>query len=136
MTPAHRIDLRLHSGIPVLDVCGEWAASLGDKLSEAIGQLARAGHYEIVVNMQRAAKVGAAALSALTPMARVVRSHHGHVEIVATAEQLSSMAGEEVARHFRMATSEASAIGRIKGQSIRSPGTSVTAHMDMPSGTR
>jgi ABC-type transporter Mla MlaB component len=136
MAPAHRIDLRLHSGIPVLDVWGDWASALSDKLSETIGQLARAGHYEIIVNMQRAAKVGAATLSALTPMARLVRAHHGHVEIVATAEQLSSMAGAEVARHFRMATSEASAIGRIKGQPVRSESPSLTAHVNMPSGTR
>jgi len=121
------LDLRLHSGVPIVDVQGSWEPALTDALSEMIFALSSAGHFDIVVNVQRAALEGISALRSLTRSANAVRSHCGHLDIVGTAEQLEALISERVGGLFRLASSEEGAIGRIKRIPILSTGVRVTA---------
>lgn len=111
------VQLRLHSGIPVVEVQGDWEPSTTDALSEMIRTLSNAGHYDIVVNVQKAALKslnGIAALRSLAEAALTIRSHCGHLDFVGTVEQIDLMIQQQVEQLFRPASSEESAIGRIK----------------------
>ncbi len=123
------IALRLHSGVPVLDVCGEWASSMADAVVETIQALAAAGHLEIIVNLERAKSVGAGVTQALAPLAEWIRTRHGHIELVATAEQLKSMVSQAALGQLRWAASESLAMSHIKGEPVRSEGQNCTAHV-------
>ena len=121
------LNLRVHSGVPIVDVQGIWEPALTDALSEMIGKLASAGHFDIVVNVQRAALEGISALRSLSRSAQAIRAHCGHVDIVGTVEQLDALLIEHVESLFRLALSEEGAIGRIKRIPVLSTGVRVTA---------
>src|SRR5512142_2258303 len=87
MMNAYELRLKLHSGVPVVDVLGEWLPAASDALTERVSALASAGHYEIVVNVQKVATDGRTILTSLTKVAEKVRDHHGHLDLVGTAEQ-------------------------------------------------
>jgi hypothetical protein len=114
MATTYELNLRLNSGVPVVDVVGEWGPAVTDALSEMLGALASAGHFEIVVNVQRAALEGVSALRSLSLTAQSIRSHCGHVDIVGTVEQIEELVRQQVEGLFRLARTEESAIGRIK----------------------
>ena len=114
MATTFELSLRLNSGVPVVDVVGEWGPAVTDALSEMIGALASAGHYEIVVNVQRAALDGISALRSLSRTAQSIREHCGHLDVVGTVEQIEELVRQKVEGLFRLARTEESAIGRIK----------------------
>lgn len=126
------VRLRLHSGIPIVDVEGEWGTAATEALVDMIGALSSAGHYEIIVNIQRAALEGISALRSLARLTKAVRAHCGHINIVASVEQIEEMVRQRMDGLFRLASSEGSAIGRIKRTPILTPGPSCTAR---PRGT-
>lgn len=121
------IRLRLQSGVPVVDVHGEWAQSVTDALADMVHRLAEAGHYEIVVNVQRAALLGISALMSLARAAQTVQRHCGHIDFVTTAEQASELKLHQAQRVFRLAASEASALGHVKRIRIVSTDSGTTA---------
>src|SRR5687767_7412936 len=47
MAAANAVSLRVMSGVPVVEVLGDWAPSVMDSLTNMIGTLAEAGHNEI-----------------------------------------------------------------------------------------
>ena len=118
--------LRLHSGVPVVYVQGSWEPGLTEALSEMIGALTEAGHFDIVVNVQRAALEGILALRALSRTAQAIRSRCGHLEVVGTVEQLDLLLVEQMEKLFRLASSEEGAIGRIKRIPVLSKGVRQT----------
>src|SRR6185503_11375748 len=85
-----------------------------DALSEMIRMLTENGHYDIVVNVQKAALTGIVALSSLSYAAQSVRMHCGHIDVVGTRDQVSELIHCKVERGFRYSVSEETAIGRIK----------------------
>lgn len=121
------LNLRLHSGVPVVDVHGSWEPALTEALSDMIGALTDAGHFDIVVNVRRAALDGILALRALTRSAQAIRSHCGHLDIVGTVEQMDALIVEHMENLFRLASSEEGAIGRIKRIPVLSKGVRVTS---------
>ena len=127
MAAADAVSLRVMSGVPIVEVFGEWAPSVMDSLTGMIGALAEAGHYEIVVNFKRAEISGIDALGSLASVVRLVRSHCGHVDIVGTAEQLRTLVVQPGERSFRLSGSIESAIGRIKRMPILDSGDWTTA---------
>ena len=127
MAAGDAVSLRVMSGVPVVEVFGEWAPSVMDSLTGMIGALAEAGHYEIVVNVKRAELSGIDALGSLASVVRLVRSHCGHVDIVGTAEQLRTLVVQPGERSFRLSGSIESAIGRIKRMPILDSGDWTTA---------
>jgi len=106
MPAGFTLSLRLHSGVPIVDVLGSWDQSLTDALADMVGALASAGHYDIVVNVQRAALEGISALWSLTRAVEAVQSHCGHVDIVGTVDQIDRLLSERVQKLFRFAASE------------------------------
>ena len=127
MAHSTALNLRLHSGVPVVDVQGSWEPALTEALSDMIRTLTEAGHFDIVVNIQRAALEGILALRSLSRAAQVVRSHCGHVDVVGTVEQIDVLLFEHMEKLFRLASSEEGAIGRIKRIPVLSKGVRVTA---------
>jgi hypothetical protein len=130
MAVGKTLNLRLHSGVPVVDVCGAWEPGLLEALSEMIGRLTEAGHFEIVINVQRAALEGILSLRGLTNPAQALRSRCGHLDIVGTVEQLDALLMEPVERLFRVALSEEGAIGRIKRVPVLSKGVRMTTRTE------
>ena len=126
MATGTSLHLRLHSGVPVVDVSGPWEPDLLEALSVIIGSLTEAGHFEIVVNIQRAALDGIFALRGLSNPAAALRSRCGHLDIVGTVEQLDALLMEPMGRLFRVALSEEGAIGRIKRIPVLSKGVRMT----------
>ena len=114
MAASEAVSLRVMSGVPIVEVFGEWAPGVMDSLTKMIGALAEAGHYEIVVNVKRAEISGIDALGSLAGVVRLVRSHCGHVDIVGTADQLRTLVVQQGERSFRLSGSVETAIGRIK----------------------
>ena len=126
MTTSTALNLRLHSGVPVVDVHGSWEPALSEALSEMIRTLTDAGHLDIVVNVQRAALEGILALRARSRSAQAVRSHCGHLDIVGTVEQIDILIFDRMEKLFRLASSEEGAIGRIKRFPVLSKGVRFT----------
>lgn len=127
MPAEEAVRLRVHSGVPIVDVMGDWAPAVADSLAAMIGSLTEAGHFDIVVNVQRAAVSSVMALKALSRAAHAVRDHCGHIDVVGTAEQLDELLCQHMERFFRLAASEETAIGRIKRIPVLAPGQRWTA---------
>src|SRR2546423_8911191 len=122
------LNLRMHSGGPIVEVHGEWEPGVADALKEMIGQLVNAGHFEIVVNIQRAALEGLSALRSLAQTVQAVRSHCGHLDVVGTVEQIQELLQQQTEKLFRLACTEETAIGRIKRLPVITKGVGCTAH--------
>jgi len=127
MSAEEMIQLRVNSGVPIVDVLGEWEAAVLGALTEMVNTLMDAGHYEIVVNVQRATTSGIAGLHSLARAAQAVRLHCGHIDVVGTAEQVDHLLRQQAEKLFRLATSEEVAIGRIKRTPVLSAGSRCTA---------
>jgi anti-anti-sigma regulatory factor len=127
MSGGYQVRLRLHSGIPVVDVRGAWDSRVAEALDEMIHALLNAGHYEIVVNIQRATLEGLSVLCSLAQLAKAIRAHYGHINIVGNVEQIEELLRHKSDKLFRLAISEASAIGRIKRIPIWTSGPSSPA---------
>src|SRR5258708_761533 len=108
------VNLRMHSGVPIVDVHGDWEPGVADALNGMIGQLVRAGHFEIILNVQRAALDGISALRSLGQSVQSIHSHCGHLDVVGTVEQIEELVKEQAVNLFRLACTEETAIGRIK----------------------
>lgn len=126
MSAGYSLSLRLHSGVPILDVLGSWEPALTTALSDTIGALEAAGHFDIVVNIQRASLEGIAALQSLARAAQAIRSHCGHLDVVGTVEQIEALLAHRADGLFRMASTEEGAIGRIKRIPVLTTGVRCT----------
>ena len=127
MAVKDELTLRLHSGIPVVEIGGEWSASLTESVSAMLATLQKAGHFDIVLNVQRAALGGIAGLRSLAGQAQAFRSHHGHLDIVGTVEQIEELVRSGAASLFRLAPSEEVAFSRIKRIPVLASGPCCTA---------
>jgi hypothetical protein len=119
--------LRLHSGVPVVEVRGEWSAGLRETVASMLDSLQQAGHFEIVLNVQRAALCGIVELRSLASEAQAFRSHYGHLDIVGTVEQIEELVRSGLENLFRLAPSEEVALRRIKGIPVFTSGLRFTA---------
>src|SRR2546429_4444899 len=91
MSVEQSVRLRIHSGVPIVEVLGEWLPHVTDAVSDMVRTLAESGHYDIVLNVQHAAVTGISALSSLSKMAKNVRSHCGHIDVVGTKDQVNEL---------------------------------------------
>ncbi len=125
--------LHLHSGIPVVNVEGEWDETTNGLLTETIRQLACTGHFEIIVNLSHATRMPVLErgwLEALDRLAETIRARCGHLDVVATVEQMESGLRRRAQSLLRWATSEEQAICRILGLPVTTPGCRVTARLE------
>lgn len=127
MASGESVRLRMHSGIPIVDVLGDRSEGALRSLVEMVRALVDAGHFDIIVNLKLAAVTGAIWLEGLAKEGRAVRAHCGHIDVVATREQAAALAQGTGDCLFRLATSEGLAIGRIKRIPVLSAGSGSTA---------
>src|SRR5437764_1071111 len=66
MNAQNAVSLRIHSGVPIVDVLGEWAPGVAESVNDMIRSLTASGHFDIVLNIQSATMSGIASLSPLT----------------------------------------------------------------------
>lgn len=130
MAVKDELTLRLHSGIPVVEIGGEWSATLSEAVTSMLASLQHAGHFEIVLNVQRAAMSGMggmAGLRSLAGEAQAFRSHHGHLDIVGTIEQIEELVRGGLESLYRLASSEEAALSRIKRTPVLASGPRIHA---------
>ncbi|MGC8861168.1 MAG: STAS domain-containing protein [Armatimonadota bacterium] len=107
--------LKNAEGIPVLCLGGKVSATSLRAVRFTLEKLASAGHYNVVLNLEKAQAANWSFLTGLADAVRKFREHHGAVDIVATQERIQSLLRvEQVAKLFRLSRSEGQAISRIK----------------------
>jgi anti-sigma B factor antagonist len=115
--------LKNAEGVPILRLGGTITANAVKAVKFTLDKLASAGHYNVVVNIEKAQVANLRFLSGLADSARKFREHHGAVDLVATRDRIQSLPGvDQVTKLFRLSFSEGQAISRIK-RLVRHPGT-------------
>lgn len=110
-----RVQIRNLSGVPVLEVFGEINRVTVRVIEQTASQLARAGHYHLVLNLQSAVIANARALCPLSRLVREVRKHYGGVILVTRLEEVGQKISKDLRGLLRLCSSEAEALLRIKG---------------------
>ncbi|MCE5199787.1 MAG: hypothetical protein ABFD54_01305 [Armatimonadota bacterium] len=109
------IRLRNAEGIPILHLVGTVSKTALKALKSTMDSLASAGHYNIVLNLERASVANWRFLTGLAGAVRNIRSHYGAVDLVVARGPLKQLSGlEPLVRLFRLSASENQAICRIK----------------------
>ncbi|MCX8052917.1 MAG: hypothetical protein N3B12_03845 [Armatimonadetes bacterium] len=112
-----RFEMRLKNaeGVPILRLGGNITATALRAVRFTLDKLASAGHFNVVLNIERAHAANWRFLTGLANSVRKFREHHGTVDIVATQDRIQSLLDvEQIARLFRLSRSEGQAISRIK----------------------
>jgi len=107
------IALRNYAGVPVVELVGELNKKTVAALNDILGKLVQAGHYNVMLNLKRAAWQKDAALESLKKAARLFRVHYGNVEVIADMEQIDGLR-KLSGSLFRFCTSEGQALTRIR----------------------
>ena len=109
------ITLRNYAGVPVLDLVGEINNKTLGTLEEIVERLVGAGHYNVMINLKRAAAQGLTSLDSLKKVAKLVQSHYGNLDLIAEAEQIAGLIQRKsMDKLFRFCTSEGQALTLIR----------------------
>ncbi|MBP6963373.1 MAG: hypothetical protein KBC96_03095 [Armatimonadetes bacterium] len=109
------ITLRNYAGVPVLDLTGEINKHTLERLEEMIERLVSAGHYNVMINLKKAAAQSLRNLESLKKVASLVQSHYGNLDLIADAQQIAGIVHRNsVEKLFRFCTSEGQALSRIR----------------------
>jgi anti-anti-sigma regulatory factor len=107
--------LKNAEGVPVLRLGGNITMTALRAVKFTLEKLASAGHFNVVVNIERAHAANWRFLNGLADAARKFREHHGAVDLVATQERIQHLLHtDQIAQLFRLSRSEGQAISRIK----------------------
>ncbi len=107
--------LKNAEGVPVLRLGGNVTMTALKAVRFTLERLASAGHFNVVVNIERAQAANWRFLTGLADAVRKFREHHGVVDLVATQERIQSLLHvDQIAQLFRLSHSEGEAISRIK----------------------
>jgi len=110
-----KISIRNCGGVPVVEIVGELNRAALRAVESTISTLASAGHYHIVLNIERAVAANLRVVEKLQGAAKHVLRHYGAIDVVAQAGQISQLLGlKNIGRLFRFCTSENEALRRIK----------------------
>lgn len=102
-------------GVPILRVGGAVTKHALSAVGFTLDRLAKAGHYHIVLNIEKAHASSWEFLGGLGDAIANIRKHYGAVDLVATQERIQQILGiTRVAELFRLSDSESQAISRIK----------------------
>ena len=107
------VALRNYAGVPVVELVGEINRQTVATLNDILGKLLQAGHYNVMLNLKRAAWDGNGALDSLKKAAKAFQTHYGYVDLIVEREQLDKLARIPQSL-FRLCTSEGQALTRIK----------------------
>jgi hypothetical protein len=103
------------AGVPILRVGGSVTKHALSAVRFTLDRLAKAGHYNIVLNIEKAHASSWEFLGGLSDAIGNIRNHYGSVDLVATQDRIQQILGiSKVAELFRMSHSESQAIRRIK----------------------
>ncbi|MCL6629891.1 MAG: hypothetical protein K6U00_09860 [Armatimonadetes bacterium] len=115
------IALRNYAGVPVVELVGKVTNTTIASLNQILNRLAQAGHYNVMVNLKRAAWENMKVFSSLEKAAEVFQKHYGYLDVIAEATQIASLLeSHRLSQVLRFCTSEGQALTRIK----RIPGPS------------
>ncbi|MGC8667148.1 MAG: hypothetical protein ACP5VE_03395 [Chthonomonadales bacterium] len=134
MTGMDAVSLRLHSGIPIIDVRAQMGEGAEQVVHRTISALAEAGHFEVILNVCQAGALNRSLLPILVRAAAALRGHCGHLTLVhpqasADVAQLAAQPG------IRITHSEIEALARIKRMRLLSPGPICRAYLAEYGGT-
>ena len=103
------------AGVPILRVGGSLSKHALNAVRFTLDRLATAGHYHVVLNIEKAQASSMEFLGGLADAVDNIRRHYGAVDLVATHERIQQILGiDRVATLFRLSQSENQAIRRIK----------------------
>lgn len=108
------IRLRNLEGVPVIQLSGTVTRGAVRAVRSTIIRLARAGHFNVILNVERVRSADWGFLSGLSDALAAVRSHYGAIELVAAPEAMAELLGNKSARDFRLCRNERQAISNIK----------------------
>ncbi len=111
---AFRVLIRNMSGVPVLEVFGEINRTTVRLIERTASELAKAGHYHMVLNIENAVLANARALAPLSRLLREVKRHYGGVILVTRLEQVGQRVSRELQGLLQLCASEAEALLKIK----------------------
>jgi anti-anti-sigma regulatory factor len=111
---AFKVLIKNMSGVPVLEVFGEINRTTVRMIERTAFELAKAGHYHLVLNIENAAVANARALAPLSRLLREVKRHYGGVILVTRLEQVGQRISRELQGLLQLCASEAEALLRIK----------------------
>jgi len=107
------IALRNYAGVPVVELVGEINKQTTATLNDILGKLMQAGHYNVMLNLKRAAWDNLGALDALKRAAKLFRTHYGNVDLIVDRDQVEKLKRLPQSL-FRLCVSEGQALTRIK----------------------
>lgn len=110
------IRLKNAEGVPILELGGNITKTALKAVKFTLDRLSNAGHYNVVLNIEKAQATNWRFLMGLAGAVRNIRQHYGVVDLVATQERIQQLLRiGQVGRLFRLSESEGQAISRIKG---------------------
>lgn len=118
MATTNHMGLYLLSGIPVVQLHGDWDEATERHLAETVTRLMQTGHLEIIVNlsqMQRLPLTERRWLEGLERIAATLRGRRGWLDMVGTFEQVEAGLRLQALHLLRWATSEEQALSHIFG---------------------
>jgi anti-anti-sigma regulatory factor len=111
----YEIRLRNAEGVPILHLAGDITKSALNAVKTTLDHLASAGHYNIVLNIERAHLVNMSFLTGLADAARNIRAHYGAVDLIVSDDARKQLpVASQITRLFRLCASESQAILQIK----------------------
>lgn len=111
----YEIKLKNAAGVPILQIGGTITKAALNAVKITLDRLASAGHYNIIINIEKVQSSNWDFLSSLTGSIDKIREHYGSVDLVAGQEKIQQLLGmDTISRMFRLAKSEGQAILRIK----------------------
>ncbi len=109
------IRLRNAEGVPVVRLGGYITKSALKAIGLCLDRLASAGHYHVVLNIEKAHSANWRFLTGLAGTIRGIRRHYGSVDLVAGQERIQELLQTgRIKELFRLQPSEGQAISRIK----------------------
>ncbi len=109
-----RVLIKNMSGVPVLEVFGEINRTTVRMIERTASELAKAGHYHLVLNIENAAVANSRALAPLSRLLREVKRHYGGVILVTRLEQVGQRISRELQGLLQFCASETEALLKIK----------------------
>lgn len=106
------IAIRNYAGVPVVELAGDINKKVLAALNDVLSRLASAGHFNVMINVQHAARHNLAGLTSLRKAARLFKAHYGNLDLIVDAEQIFGLGSLESL--FRICTSEWQALTHIR----------------------
>lgn len=112
------LQIQVHSGIPILVLCGEWCEALQRSMVNTVQSLGSSAHFDLILNFQQAVALPLADPSWWKTVDDVIEScgkHYGRVDMVVTPEQGTAITRTRPGLKWNRSLSVMEAVCHIKG---------------------